>query len=90
MTEDGSRPSEAFMLMSRCSVSSKNLGQTVIISLIFKKCWHPAALEVLGSVSDGSEVGCTQQVPGTGARGHPRASPLRRPVRMLTSTHYTL
>lgn len=56
MTEESSRPSEAFVKISRYSLGSKNLGQTVIISLIFKKCWHPAALEGLGSVSDGARV----------------------------------
>lgn len=48
MTGENSRPSEAFMQMSHYSLSSRNLGQTVIISLIFKKCTDPAALEEPG------------------------------------------
>lgn len=35
--EESSRPSKAFMQMSHCSLSIRNLGQTVIISLIFLK-----------------------------------------------------
>lgn len=44
MTAESSRPSKAFMQIPRCSHSPGNLGQTVIISLIFKKCCQQAAL----------------------------------------------
>ena len=45
MIAESSRPSKAFMQMSRCSLSTRNLGQTVIIAqFFFFKCCHPAAL----------------------------------------------
>lgn len=35
MIAESSRPSKAFMQMSRCSLSTGNLGQTVIIAQFF-------------------------------------------------------
>lgn len=49
MTAESSRPSEAFMQMSCCSVRPRNLGQTVTISLIFKELLSPPA-SLRGSV----------------------------------------
>ena len=81
MTAESSRPSTAFRQMSHCSLSTGNLGQTVIISLLKKKkkCCHPAALRGCALVQ--VVWLCVQR---GGLWRVPSTMPLpRRPVRML-------
>lgn len=70
MTAESSRPSTAFRQMSHCSLSTGNLGQTVIISLLKKKkMLSPSCFERLCSGPGGVTV-CAERRPVAGTQHH--------------------
>lgn len=73
MTAESSRPSTAFRQMSHCSLSTGNLGQTVIISLLKKKkkMLSPSCFERLVLWSRWCDCVCREEACG----GYPAPCP---------------